>query len=251
MLNGATTLVLSVGVCLGLVLISPVAPATAAARPPTPTAPAPTQAASLSVSVSPSSVSSGGSVDLQIAISSYDAADCANESLTLTWVLQDPSGSYEFPEALSFGPGQSPVPTGGVYGYSFPPTATGLWIFSAVLSPSTNSTSCQSASSGAAQFTVGGPGGGLSWIPGWLYQFLKVTYDAVMTAIDQGIAAPIAGVLTTLGAAFDELEAPWGNALAGLGPLGPTALIFGLLGTAAACYGILGMVGVARDALGD
>src|SRR5487761_372384 len=193
----------------------------------------------LSASASPTSTSSGSSVVPTLIFSDYlGAAACGGG--TLDWQMAGTSNSIVY---------DTGVGNNGTFPYSWT-AQSGEWTFSGEFIPNDGGTNCTTATSNPVVVTVTGGSGGLS-LTGWLYQFASITYHAIISALDDGIAAPIASIMVTIGSAFAMLEAPWGSALAALGPMGPAALVFGLLATAAACYGILGLAGVARDALGD
>ena len=234
---------MTVGVLLAVTASLAISPVASAAGSPhqSPAAPGAvtyTQAAaSILATVSPSSVFLGGSVQLTLSVSDYNTS-CGDGSLN--WQLAN--------GASFLNPYSAAVTGNGTFTYVWASQApTGTWNFTGALS----SSGCAVVTSNAASvFVMSQPGGGIG-LPSWLYQFLKDTYDAVQTALYQGIAYPISSVLGATATAFASLVAPWGSALSSLGVFGPVGLVVALLATAMAVYAILAMTGSAKAMLGD
>ena len=184
---------------------------------------------------------SGDTVNLGITVSGWPGGSCGAE--TLAWVLSGPS--IQTVNSQTFASGISP---NGTYSYSWTAQA-GNWNYTAAMT----SPGCTAASVSGGTLSVGSSSGGitLNSIPGWIYDILKVTWDALTNAVDQGIAQPIATVIESIGTGFAILESPWGNYLGSWGIFGPLAVVLGFGMTAATCYAILAYVGIVRAVLGD
>ena len=228
--------VLVVTVCLlSLAAASALSPAAASAPAQHPSVPA--SAATLAASASPGSVVVGGNVQLVLTLSGYNYTACGSGSLN--WQLTN--------GATFLNPFTQTVTGDGTYTYVWASQApTGTWTLTGELS---SECPLVSTANGAAIVVSSGSGGGIA-LPSWLYQFLADTYHAAVTALDQGIAAPIASVLGTIADAFALLLEPWGSALASLGVLGPVGLSAAVLAMSAAVYGVLAGLGEAKALLG-
>ena len=228
----------TVGVLLAVTASLAVSPVAIAASPhPYPSAAG--TAAKVSATVSTNSVFVGSNVQLTLTVSDFNAS-CGYGSLN--WQLAN-GASFLNPESET-------ITGNGTFTYVWTSQApTGTWNFTGALL-SQGTAGCAVATSNVESiFVMSEPGGGLP-IPPWLYQFLADTYHAAVTALDQGIAAPIASVLGTIADAFSQLVAPWGSALASLGIFGPVGLVAAVLAMAGAVYGVLAEVGAAKAMLG-
>ena len=227
----------TVGVLLAVTASLAISPVASAAGSPHQSPAVPGAAASILATVSPSSVFLGGSVQLTLSVSDYNTS-CGDGALN--WQLAN--------GASFLNPYSAAVTGNGTFTYVWASQApTGTWNFTGALS----SSGCAVVTSNAASvFVMSQPGGGIG-LPSWLYQFLKDTYDAIQTALYQGIAYPISSVLGATATAFASLVAPWGSALSSLGVFGPVGLVVALLATAMAVYAILAMTGSAKAMLGD
>lgn len=176
-------------------------------------------------------------MQLSLTLSGYNYTACQSGSL-----------SFQLTNGATFlNPYTEYITGDGTYTYIWASQApTGTWTLTGELS---SECPLVSTASGASITVNSAPGGGIA-LPSWLYQFLADTYHAAVTALDQGIAAPIASVLNTIADGFAQLVAPWGSALASLGIFGPVGLAVAVLSMAAAVYGVLAEVGAARAALG-
>lgn len=233
------TVVLVAVAILSLAVASAFSPTAAASPSPrTPAAPvaANATAPTLAASAAPTAVELGSNVTLTITVSNYNYTACGSGALN--WQLTN--------GASFLNPNTAEITGAGTFSYVWASEApTGTWKFEGALS-----TECTLAISNSVSINVFSPPSGGIALPSFVYQFLKDTYNAVKTALIQGIAIPASAVIGAIAAGFATLEQPWGNALESLGVLGPVALVAVLLSMAMAVYAILDMTGAAKVILG-
>ena len=228
----------TVGVLLAVTASLAISPVASAAGSPHQSPAVPGAAASIVASAAPTSVTVGQSVELTLTVSDYNSSSCG--AGTLNWQLVN-GASFANPYSVSVSGNSTLI---SYFWDAEPPTGT--WIFTGALS-----SQCALVTSNNVTIDVHAPsaGGGI-WVPSWFYEALVLTYNAVKTALYQGIAHPISSVLEAVGAAFASLVAPWGSALSSLGIFGPIVLVVALLAMAMAVYAILAGVGLAKMVLG-